>query len=105
MNIDIKAFLPYLSIICLFFVIAGSHRCFKYGGKKKALAYIPIALLLIGVIIAPFISGFHKGLTGGKDLFPVIAVVLICCIGATAFGIYLFIKFKPPSEPRGPMLK
>lgn len=54
MNIDIKAFIPYLSITCLFFVIAGSYRCFKYGGKKKAPGYIPIVLLLI-----MYIHKFH----------------------------------------------
>lgn len=87
---DISNIVIWGAACCLLTIGMGVHRAWKVGRTKLAL--IPIALLVTGLLIVPFILGLvgigAPGAWIGRAFIPLAGVV----------GLFLFFKFDGKSR-------
>jgi hypothetical protein len=91
---------PLVILALLGIAVFGSYRAFKYGvGGARLWGFIPIVLILLGGLVAPFIVGFLQGLgvveregVGSEGIvWSVVGPFLL----AVAMGVVLLVSFRP----------
>jgi hypothetical protein len=75
--------------ICLLVIGIGVYRAWK--AQKRSIALVPIWILLLGRAVVPFIRGYLGLAT------PSLWLQLADIILATAFSIFLIVRFKASS--------
>jgi hypothetical protein len=84
-QMDLNTIFIWGGACCLLVIGVGAHRAWRAGRNK--LAILPLALLLSGLLVIPFVLGLFGigagGVWAGRAFIPLAAIV----------GGYLFFKF------------